>query len=528
MGEDTDTFPRKVGNVALQVQKLTEKDLRFDRKFVSKLEVGTKSDFLQSRDQKTKERRRDEKSFKRTDQRSSLRSEPLQMHRDIDRDSFRALKKNNYKPRRSFAGHSNLRRGEFSNRSSRTPKIISNSKYVKKILVNQEPSRSWPGSQRGYSDKTKTGVTYPAPGTGDDRCFSIRHQAMSPIGEEGERGHDSLVTHSLLQFTSFSPTQDSYEDGTEINEAGFGKEDMDQVINELSKAVMKSKGVSTLTRAVSRARSSQRSQQSVRSSIRRSFRHRSSRRKKPRSRTESLRQGAGIESMRDLWEKTGMKTNGRKLLIESEDELNDGRVNLGYESDLSDVSIPIRNGRRKTVSQSSTASYESENRKPRLVRSDTGGSWELKGGGRRDGLDTVDLDRVSVEDESDSSAKHVRFSSRSKLNDSERLVYEKMPPTRWVSSNSSVWERYYGSAGIRDLHTTELGGFKRSSGENFGSGFTLDQMSSNLLRKNEQKKKRLKCFCNAFCVFLLLSTFLLVIVAVSVLLTRGKNHFGSM
>ena len=501
MGENTDTFPRKVGNVALQVQKLTEKDLRFDRKFVSKLEVGTKSDFLQSRDQRTKERRRDEKSFKRTDQRSSLRSEPLQMHRDIDRNSFRALKKNNYKPRRSFAGHSNLRRGEFSNRSSRTPKIISNSKYVKKILVNQEPSRSWPGSHRGFSDKTKTGVTYPSPGTGEDRCFSIRHQAMSPIGEEGERGHDSLVTHSLLQFTSFSPTQDSDEDRTEINEAGFGKEDMDQVINELSKAVMKSKGVSTLTRAVSRARSSQRSQQSVRSSIRRSFLHRSSRRKKPRSRTASLRQGAGIESMRDLWEKTGMKTNGRKLLIESEDEINDGRVNLGYES---------------------------ENRKPRLVRSDTGGSWELKGGGRRDGLDTVDLDRVSVEDESDSSAKHVRFSSRSKLNDSERLVYEKMPPTRWVSSNSSVWERYYGSAGIRDLHTAELGGFKRSSGENFGSGFTLDQMSSNLLRKNEQKKKRLKCFCNAFCVFLLLSTFLLVIVAVSVLLTRGKNHFGSM
>ena len=49
-----------------------------------------------------------------------------------------------------------------------------------------------------------------------------------------------------------------------------------------------------------------------------------------------------------------------------------------------------------------------------------------------------------------------------------------------------------------------------------------------MLRKNEMKKKKLKCFCQTVCVFLLLSTFLLVIVAVSILLTRGKNHFGSM
>ena len=42
--------------------------------------------------------------------------------------------------------------------------------------------------------------------------------------------------------------------------------------------------------------------------------------------------------MRELWERTGMKTNGRKLLIESEDE-EQGKTNAGYQSDGSEVSV---------------------------------------------------------------------------------------------------------------------------------------------------------------------------------------------
>ena len=133
------------------------------------------------------------------------------------------------------------------------------------------------------------------------------------------------------------------------------------------------------------------------------------------SRSGTLRKGAGVEAVKDLWEKSGMKTNGRKLLIDSEDEgrLNpgEGQHNLGYESDLSELSVPrlgpLVGGRRvrRNGSQSSSTTLESgdgPNSKPRLVRSDTGGSWELRGAAG----DSVDLDRVNLEDETDS--RHVR------------------------------------------------------------------------------------------------------------------------
>lgn len=131
-----------------------------------------------------------------------------------------------------------------------------------------------------------------------------------------------------------------------------------------------------------------------------------------------------------------MKTNGgRKLLIESEDEgelggtktgSGGGHHNLGYESDLSDLSaarsssggpsaaarrgnLPttsvVGRGLRRTDSQSSSTTLDSASGgggKPRLVRSDTGGSWELRGTSG----DSVDLDRVDLE--SGNFSRHVR------------------------------------------------------------------------------------------------------------------------
>ena len=52
--------------------------------------------------------------------------------------------------------------------------------------------------------------------------------------------------------------------------------------------------------------------------------------------------------MRELWERTGMKTNGRKLLIESEDE-EQGKTNAGYQSDGSEVSVPRVRGEHLKV-----------------------------------------------------------------------------------------------------------------------------------------------------------------------------------
>jgi hypothetical protein len=69
-----------------------------------------------------------------------------------------------------------------------------------------------------------------------------------------------------------------------------------------------------------------------------------------------------------------------------------------------------------------------------------------------------------------------------------------------------------------------------SAGSLAGSGFTLldGGLRGSLLKRRERRRRRLKTCCKALCLFLLLATFLLVIVAVSIFLTKGKNHFGSM
>ena len=69
----------------------------------------------------------------------------------------------------------------------------------------------------------------------------------------------------------------SAEDEGAGGEGRDNKEDMDRVINQLSRAVMASRGVSTLTRAVSKARRSQRRTSFRRSGSRRSFRRSGSR-----------------------------------------------------------------------------------------------------------------------------------------------------------------------------------------------------------------------------------------------------------
>lgn len=68
-----------------------------------------------------------------------------------------------------------------------------------------------------------------------------------------------------------------------------------------------------------------------------------------------------------------------------------------------------------------------------------------------------------------------------------KLIYDKVAATRWVGgAGNSIWERYYGSTATAsgDLAALEAGGgnIRRAGGSNFGSGFTLDQMASNLLR----------------------------------------------
>lgn len=167
-----------------------------------------------------------------------------------------------------------------------------------------------------------------------DAHKTFHYRDMSPIGEvasqEGSSvphhkdSKDSIVTEALLQMTSFSTTtnHESNDDGEGDNLPGSKKsEDMDKVIAELTQAVMKSRNVTTLTRAMKRQRqmalkdsSSDEGTNSVRKFQRRS-------KDKLRNSIRSLRSisknSRGVDVMRDLWQQTGMKTNGRKLLVDS-------------------------------------------------------------------------------------------------------------------------------------------------------------------------------------------------------------------
>ena len=277
-----------------------------------------------------------------------------------------------------------------------------------------------------------------------------------------------------------------------------------------------------------------------------------------------------MESVRELWEKTGMKTNGRKLLIESEDEANNeiikasnqGHFNNGYESDGSEVSVPRmkgirklpKTGHRNSGSQSSTTSYDSVPRsRPRLVRNISDDSvdmkWEVHGTARMNGLDVVDLDTVQLENDSDNSAKHVRFSGGTRYNpgnytfQSDHLANSLS--SRLVSRigegelnrgkhSHGMWEKYYGSTDTNHMeaglgHSRMIRNCdQRKSTSTLSSDLTMDQVKSGLLRRKEKKRKKLRCFCKMFCFLLLLSSFLLVIVAVSIFLTKGKHYFGAL
>ena len=124
---------------------------------------------------------------------------------------------------------------------------------------------------------------------------------------------------------------------------------MDNVIRELTLAVIKSRNVATLTRAlkttstkihpsnssevrhfgqptrksvnVERTLSTESESVTVESFSRRSSEQGSNRLRNSFRTLRSLSRGSkGVDVMRDLWKQTGMKTNGRKLLVDTLDK----------------------------------------------------------------------------------------------------------------------------------------------------------------------------------------------------------------
>ena len=367
--------------------------------------------------------------------------------------------------------------------------VARNENYVSKIQIGSDG---------------KIGQTI-APPLPDKKVFGLRYRRMSPIGEIASHNQDSIVTDSLLQMTSFSssqvitttssvsrsnsfshetiteeeygPEDDDIDDDIDIlnddNEddqesspikPGFGmvkkNEDMDKVIKELSQAVIRSRNVSTLTRAMAINGSS--ALGSVRSSFKRNNRLRNS----AKALKRSLTRNQGVGAVRELWQKTGMITNGRKLLVDSlseeEDEKEDDdeskksrkrrrycklhgkRIPATAASSLSSSArsssissleesqyqMPFKpSGHR---SQSSTDLYDD-------VYKSSSDSCSKKGESSRynshviNGLETVDLDDLD-------SNKRVKF--RKDVVDNEalfrpKLMYDKLPMVSRMGSSKS-------------------------------------------------------------------------------------------
>ncbi|KAH8308720.1 hypothetical protein KR059_001068 [Drosophila kikkawai] len=116
---------------------------------------------------------------------------------------------------------------------------------------------------------------------------------------------------------------------------------------------------------------------------------------------------------------------------------------------------------------------------------------------------------------------------------------EKESIAEWHRKKPSIWEMYYGT---NRLHQSLLGK-QRSGGELVVSSaqptlsypssrpesdFTLDLPRAEQLRLKMEKEKKFRQRCRFITTFLSLVFFLLTVMVVSLVLTRGKRMFGSM
>ena len=443
--------------------------------------------------------------------------------------------------------------------------LTQNSAYVNNIFLCQE--MGWAGPPRRQESQQRQP---PA-----NHCFNIRHQPLLPaLGaagqaaeDEAERSHDSIVTTSLLQLTSFAASSATSSSSTNDGKNGkpprtrprrVAKVGLEKVEESPRNSRKVSKKASLSSASTASTATTTTTATSTATASRRpagSSGNRKTRRNHIRAGTlRSQGGGEKRQKMRSLWEQTGMKTNGRKLLLDSEEDDEDvesggGHANAAFESndddeddddDSSLVSLPQkpyhRYGRRRrhhsgSSSTMTATSYDSER------SSQT----------RRPSKASTTAKRQPMTDTDAGQTKQVRFirggdEIRRSGTNSNRLLYDKVPPTVWVGSRK-IYESYYGTTALGGV-----GGFKNPAavvgggggsyprllssaspnGSLAGSGFTLVDGGGILLKRRQQRRRRVKTCCKALCLFLLLATFLLVIVAVSIFLTKGKNHFGSM
>jgi len=322
------------------------------------------------------------------------------------------------------------------------------------------------------------------------------------------RQQDSIVTHSLLMMMNNTMTVSGTSGSSSITKPRSTSDQPDSPTG----AKQSSGGV---TKAFNNARRSFRNvNRSLRNSSRKIARRGKSRKGTAGSggggsKSGSLRSAGSVEAVRELWSKTGMRTNGRKLLIEPSKSDNDF-VNDAFESDdNSQVSVPRervnrnfpkeRQETRRQTSSSSSSSEDIARTRHKVLRAKQ---------------DAANADQIHVE--------KIENMDRNIVNPSKHVRFNHNNFTHTALRNNAredrnvLWDKYYGAT---DPALLEAG---------LASNFTIDLTRNRALKKTEKRRKNLHCCCKISCFLILLVSFLLVIITVTFFLTKGKKYFGAL
>ena len=310
----------------------------------------------------------------------------------------------------------------------------------------------------------------------EDRCFGIRHQ---PVSGKYDGQNDSLVTNSILLMTGYSSVEEN--DDSENEEAAKevvtqkSRDDMDRVIEELASAVRQSKGVTVLTNAIGKTK------------------YKNDDKARGHKYQYANQEQKKIQRRRSLEER-----NLRQLNKDSKH-----KENFGYTSDDSEASI--RNTRRtearnqSSLSHSSSSNYDTLQLRDQDFKNPLKSSTRVNHYGPRQSNHQVGVDPSSW-----------------------FLAHRDPRPLR-TDLDFKNYQYNYDLFRAEEILRANMAKKKLPYKSNTGSPYFMEGWNNGFHVRKRTRRKTFVLFLKTLCFLLLLSSFVLVIVAVSVFLTKGNN-----
>ena len=334
----------------------------------------------------------------------------------------------------------------------------------------------------------------------EDRCFGIRHKTVSG---EVEMQNDSIVTNSVLLMTGYSSVDEN--EFSETEEAAPGdvtkqsREDMDRVIQELAAAVRHSKGVSVLTKAVEKSKQNNKNQQ-----------YSNSNQQYSNQQCSKSKHHAYIEKEKQQRRRTEDRNFQQPRKKSKYEE------NFGYISEDSEISVPRKgNDNRPQTRAPSSLSHST---------SSTSGNLQLS-------VKQFNEQRIRK-------PKHLfnRVNQYNQIQPSHLYPphHSGVDPASWFLARRDTrplhtdldFKNYRYNYGLfraeemlRSSNIEKNKTYKSKTGSYFIEGWNQD-----LYKRKKRKRQTFLLFLKTLCFLLLLSSFVLVIVAVSVFLNTGHRR----